>query len=337
MGCRDNGRDSRMVKCQVARSRCRSVAVVLALSAFALSGCGGSSGGTEGQSSPLDPYRSALDGDPLLVTSDEQSGTSGGAPQTYGEIVAACMAESGFEYWPEDSAGGLNAPVQIVEDEIEDADLNGYGIFDSFENVDRTLEEYQMGPNEAYTSAMDDSMYAAYNEAFYGTIWDELGTGDDFEWDWTRAGSDGLAGHILEDGEFISDSDLIEPITPFDDLIAMMDEIPDQVEYQPEWVQAMTGWSDCMAESGFDFLSWDQAIEWLYSEHTRLFFDGLPPREEYDTLYTMERDIAGADLRCRAQEDLEGTRSAIQYRLEEEFVQQHRDRLEEMRNWIVSG
>lgn len=274
---------------------------------------------------------------------------------SYDELVAQCMKEQGFEYWP-----GLDEePDELVdpsrEDQIEARQRDGYGIVPAYSELNLTIG----GPsvvdaNQSYVSTLSQSMAEAYNEALYGSIWEELAdpeTGLDTDLDWRSGGCDGAALHEL--GNW-GDAAIVDPAgTPYDDLISQMLALRDQVPAQPQWQVVTTRWSSCMAAQGMAFESWDDAYSAIQDELNEMMArvvperisnddfiaivegsSGLPGKEELEDLRSKERDIAVADLECQFEADRDTHEAEVLRVLEAEFLEDNRERLDEMKAWF---
>lgn len=340
------------------------VAAGAAMLATAAAGAG-CEAGADGTASLSEYYTAVAQYQGLLGDGgDEEDDGTAGDQRTYGEIVASCMKAEGFEYWPEGAAIGAESSGEDdvgEEDPVAWAAREGYGIVEPYEQLDMTIQwddPAPVDPNQEYTSMMTEAEFEAYVLAFYGTIWDELveaaERGEEFVWDWTRAGCDGRASHIVESRENVWTGPASSTLGPYDELVAAMDDIALEVESTPQWAEAVTEWSDCMAAAGYGYAALDDPFEDILTALDALWAealpeheigygevvwveagqDGLPDRDEYDGLRRREIDTAVADETCRVEAELEVARAVAQDELEREFLAENRDELDAMVDWF---
>lgn len=288
--------------------------------------------------SPLLPYWSAIESRDSKTFSAEDEAESVESPGTYGQIVAECMAEEGFEYTDTGAYEVENAPQdETPTGSLERAEQDGYGIVPKYSEVDQTVPDSSVpeDPNEKYLATLSESEMKAYYLALDGTYWEEVSSGDDFVWDWEKSGCNGKAAHLIEN-PFIVGEEPSEEVTPFDELIAMMDEVGLQVEDTPQWREVLEQWSSCMAKQSYHYASPSAAQSEFEEKLSELANPGTPlgSQQQFDDLYQLERDVAAADAQCQIATDFEGNQNKIIYELETEFVKENRNRLEEMRNWF---
>ncbi|MFC4225253.1 hypothetical protein [Lysinibacter cavernae] len=335
-------------------SEMKMILVIAATIAIVLTGCSDRTQhlGDPNLASPLGPYWNAIESS---AANDQKN--SPNSEISYGELVARCMKEQGFDYWPEPIKGETNSTVDAdVDEQILIALENGYGIVPRFEALDGTVaSEENQDENELYVSTMTSSQFDAYTLALYGPVWNELTdaaqSGDNVTWEWEEAGCDGVATHAVE-----SETIMFSPnddVTPFDDLIEQMYAISEQTLQTNTGKQLLNNWSLCMAQSKFDYLSWNEIPGQIQNEYDALiaeaqptalldqdvvFVDetnsGLPDRERLELLYEKEREVAAADLRCQFEVGRDELEREIQVELEREFVAQNHDRLSKMLSWF---
>lgn len=337
---------------------------VLALSLLLLPGCadGTIQPADAGDEPPLSPYWSAIGGyslDDAVVVEESGSGSAG---LVYGDLVAACMKEQGFEYWPEPEEPPASDADDGDEFSIERAEREGYGIVAPYRELEYqpvTEETAETDPNQYYTSKMSESMFAAYAEALFGPDW-AGGDPEGVDFDWRDGGCDAAARQQIEaeglsivENENEDSAEGLAEASPYDDLIEMMNAIPDEVESTDGWRRVLDQWSACMGRHGHSYDSWDHTMESLIEEYAGLMSEThvedaplddvvfleedqewLPDRAKYETLFEKERAVAVADIECRIEGDLDGATEQIIGELEQQFVDRHRERLDEMKRWF---
>jgi len=262
------------------------------------------------------------------------------------KLVATCMSEKGFDYTPVEYEGdvvdGGDLDLDVKPDSREFAETYGYGIStDPWVSQDTTPDEPD--PNDAYTKSMSESELAAYNEALWGPLADELSDDEGRDWDWTTSGCQGSASHQV----FGDEVDL-------DDFTTLGEEIQrfrETVADDPRLVELKTSWSSCMADAGHDGLTVDTSSTALADEWTALRelntpeFQALqdswdwgadpngPPQPEVDAAAVKEfkaKEIAAAvaEFDCKAKLDYDAFFQKVDHELQQAFVDQHKVELD---------
>ncbi|WP_431835828.1 hypothetical protein [Cellulomonas sp. Y8] len=336
----------------------RTAVVGLALLALAVTGCTGDGGGGGPSSAgasgftpgPLDEYMSRIWGyslDEDRSTEDVQA-ENDRRERRVEELVAACMAEEGFDYTPADRSGSVAVSSDDLDVEWgsrEFAEQYGYGIStDPWGNEGRAAEVGTWeDPNEEYVAAMSEGEAAAYGEALWGptTEYDEE---EPAEYDWTTSGCYGAAQHQVYEGGEVAD-----------EFAALNDEVErfwQTTQDDPRVADLDARWSSCMADAGYPgFTGADGARDDLYTEWWDLqgwddpAYQALaegwdwdaqpdgPPEPEVDEAATAafrDREIAQAvvDAGCKEQIDYDAEWVRVYHELQEDFVDRHRDELE---------
>lgn len=271
------------------------------------------------------------------------------------EIVAACMAEEGFEYTPAVYDGGS---VIIGEDDDWGSEewtaQYGYGVTTDpwmDEQPAEPVEEW-VDPNQDYVESMSPSEQEAYFEALHGPmIEEEWVEGDpEPEYDWEQAGCYGRAQHeVYEEGD--PASQLWEDPT-FAEFFAAAEKLYEDVQRDPRVAEVNAEWVACMDEAGITGMtSPDEAQEVIYEEYNRMYeeadaqidwenidWESLgenadPVRDLMDQAGLAdlrEREIAQAvaDHACREELDVESRYLSIQFELEEKLVETYKADIE---------
>ncbi len=230
-----------------------AVCGVLLLSAAACSGTDGSASSDEPAwdkpASELQEFMDDLDAGHEL---DE--GTRRNAAE---EVVAACMAEQGFEYVPVDhtaEAPKTATDLGLASGSPEFAAAYGYGIStDPWGMYARGAEVED--PNAAYVEGLSPDGRTAYLAALFGVLAepDDTSLADAQERaeavvtsTWQEQGCYGRGEHEIDDGAFLeaynSQSALIQEII----------ELESVVEADSRLAPLADDWSQCMADAGFD-------------------------------------------------------------------------------------
>lgn len=194
--------------------------------------------------------------DRLLDTVDQRSATSAEAVLArtvrYEEVVAACMAEEGFEYTPSDwraNPGALEeAPLgAVAADPVASAALYGYGI-STTALIDAATEPTTVeDPNADRVAAMSDAERRAWELALTGPGQGEAYNEGSEAYDWSRYGCVGRAAHETE---------VAEPRQGFDDsawsgLREDISALEAGVWDDPRLTETHARWAACMTAAGY--------------------------------------------------------------------------------------
>ncbi|WP_413450874.1 hypothetical protein AA0Y32_01785 [Georgenia phoenicis] len=321
-----------------------------AVAVAALAACSGGPASEDGElsweDSPLDEALGALWGSDQSPEDLEREQVE--QNREIEEMVAACMAEEGFEYTPVEQDMG----TVVTDDEDwnteEWAQQYGYGVTTDpwSEEVSDEPEEEWTDPNEDYVAGMSGSEQEAYYEALYGppTMEDEEWVeGEEIveEYNWEEGGCQGRAYHEVYEGEEDSWSD-----PAFTEFFEAMDKLYEDAENDSRTRELYEEWATCMADAGISGMTTPvEATDHFYTEYDKLYteadaqidWDNLdwealeasgtdPVRdimEEMGLAELREREIATAvaDYRCQEEIDLESRSLEIRFELEEEFVE----------------
>ena len=307
-------------------------ALTATLVALALAGCtGGTSSASAEDGGPMTAFYEKLGGSFEDEDYERQQ-------REMEEIIAACMAEQGFEYTPAEPTR-FEEPEDLPEwDSKEYAEQYGYGATTSDE-IYGGGEEY-VDPNADYLATMSESEQAAFYEALYGTppeVDPEADPEAEVEYNWEESGCSGKASHevyeenggIWEDPEFTALSD--EMSTEWE---AVMDE--------PKVSAARDKWVECIADAGFDFSSPDEPQQEIYDELNALYEAAAPAEgaeidpdasfepdaEAMAELKAKEMKLAVADYECKESSGFTKAQEAAFAAIEQRMWDKYGERLE---------
>lgn len=246
------------------------------------------------------------------------------------EAVAACMAAEGFEYIPVDQSGG----IVYSDDDMENQDTEewvsqyGYGI-NSYPGMDATEEpvpeEEYVDPNGEYVESLSPSEQEAYYATLYGEppAEEDLAEDGSYEYNWETAGCYGAAEHEIN-GDASMESEEFEP------LMTAIQEFYENLENDPALADLNAEWASCMADAGQPGLdSPNDAIDQVIEESNALWEDGTEPDQAaLDAAKESEITIALADFHCQNDIDYQDRMLAVQFELEEQFIEDHRAELD---------
>ncbi|MDR0592429.1 MAG: hypothetical protein LBG60_04045 [Bifidobacteriaceae bacterium] len=296
---------------------------------------------------PLDAYRPYV-GEPDV--GEEQTTAIKARYDAIALDLAACMAERGFDYWPDEYAdtpvdsvgiaGPAFASLPVLPASREAAAESGYGRSAPAD----VSESEQASANRGYFAGLTASGQAAYNIALYGA---ESPDAPETE--------DGCAARAVAAHPEPPATERAQAAAKFwEDFGWLQQSMADLVFYgvmdSPDGVALNREWSACMASSGFD-LDVDMPVlpsgpnpHYALVLALRTLPDGslgeswldyqgdeFTPSEERALLGSQpEIDIALADFDCRTSTNYEVRLVEIQRGLEQEFADQHKAELEQM-------
>lgn len=318
--------------------------------ALLLGACGGGAAADDDEdesapafgSGPLDAYFERIyGGSDEDVWQDQQREAE--------ELVAACMAEQGFEYVPVDYASMSEPVMEDTEVEWgsrEFAEQYGYGMT-SWPGMDeQPLPEEEAGwedPNQAYVDAMSETERDAYYVALHGDMTGpEPGEEEDWEYDWTQAGCQGSSQQAIQEKYGLAGEEMTA-------LQEEMEQLWNQIQAD-ERITALTGtWSECMADAGYPGLAaMEDAQNALMEEQNAIYdevygqdaveeseWEKLEAEVQKRTATLREKEIATAvaDFDCKEEVGFEKVQVEVTNEYQQAFVDTHRAELEA---WVES-
>ncbi|MDR1188483.1 MAG: hypothetical protein LBK95_13690 [Bifidobacteriaceae bacterium] len=313
---------------------------------------------------PLGKYRLYLAG----ATGEEEEIIAGAtkANDDRQAVIADCMKQSGFTYHQIPYGGPLEAEDDLwlarswqlmvpgLPDDRATVEKWGYGISPEAETPEdwitdnRDPKAREAGQkNEAYMDSLSPEAQRQYRVALVG--YDEVPDGVDP----VSGGCVGKGYEAVPQAKYATDVS-----AQFEDLYHAVVEVTKwEVGMDPEALALDSEFAACIAKKGVDLSSmvFERDGEWVrdVSNSSRespaaafeyaysLREDGTPtPRdEEFSGLQAFPRqvEIALADFDCRAELDYMNRIMAVQNRVEKEFVEEHRSRLDELEAHAKGG
>ena len=255
-------------------------------------------------------------------------------------LVAECMADKGWEYWPKDFAqqeasGDEPEPDMPVYGTLKYAEEFGYGVSidDGFlaimEAAEDEEEEWRANdPNFAYRDSLSDSARAQYELDLSGApppTTEQIASGEIPEPDapfclQTAADEyDAEAGpNVAEDAGFIA-------------LQAEIEIMTDAIEKDQRILEARAAWITCMSDAGHPHLVDSEAAQesirrefWAYTDKGE-----TPPPNVLAALQATERALAIADVGCLAEARVEQVTYDVTREFERAFVAENQAQMEE--------
>ena len=310
------------------------ITVVLGLAAsLALSGC---SFGADGGAGELDPDKSPMTEyyEGMYGGYDEKEAVK--QQEKVEELVAVCMADEGFDYKPVDQSQYTSFSS---DDEDRDTEKwvaeHGYGMNMTPEEEDEMNEQSSefVDPNQQYVDALSPTEQEAYYKVLYGPgpTDEEMAAmeegGDGYEYNWETAGCQGAAQHEIN-GDDLTQSDKYKPL---------MDEINaiwEKQQKDPAIVKVEGAWVACMADAGYPDFKAKQDAQNEVNEAANAYYES-GATEEPDAATKAEWraheiEVALADFKCAKKVDYQKTYLTAQYRLENQFIDDHKGELDAM-------
>ncbi|WP_448630136.1 hypothetical protein [Cellulomonas soli] len=318
------------------RTRRWTAAAALACTALLLAACSDDSSAKEGsgpvsaedyENSPLGVYYTKLSGGEQPTEEDYAQMNVQSE-----EIVAACMLEQGFEYEPVDNSSMTS--TSTVDEEFDPSSREyvekyGYGMTTMYEENAAPVEDTEewVDPNAEYVEAMSETERTAYYEALYG-VQEEYVEGEEAPaYDWTTAGCQGKAQHEVYDE--------LNGAWNMEEFAALQEEISgiyEQLQSDPAMTELNQKWASCMADAGYDYDTQQAAMDDIMEQSNALYGDGTsesgPDKAKLKEVAATEIAVATADFDCRKDLDFERKTFAIQSKLEQAFVDQHKAELD---------
>ena len=226
-----------------------AVASVAALALITACGSGsGEAASDPDAESPLDGYLNEIWGeyDPDAPDPDRMRAE---------ELVAACMADAGFEYYPQTEQSGV-ITLSEARNTLEFAKEFGYGYSTESNGPGTGTMNWPVWPepseaerlNTEYREALSEDAVYEYEAALYGAMdTDPPQEGEDIDWESMDRGCGGRGYDEIYPALAIAEQ--------FTDLNEAMNQMLTDIEEDPRVAEALIGWSSCMATAGYPDLS----------------------------------------------------------------------------------
>jgi hypothetical protein len=298
--------------------------------------------------SPLSAFFSAAYGGGL--SQEEQEKKFAEDEREREELVAQCMTEEGFEYSPNVQSGSMSMSVGGDEwdpDSREWVAQYGYGMinFPGRDEMQSGGEGEYVDANADYVASLSESEQQAFNEALHGPMPDPEdmpADGEPMEWDWTTAGCYGWAETERGTAEDPMATDEHKP------LMDAMNTFYETMMSSPELSDIEAAWSACMAEAGRPGFSAQSDAQTSINEEMNAFYEnsgamaapdetGMPDEAEMEALGEKEIELALVDLDCREETDYRQKQQDVQFKQEQQFVDDHQAELEAFRADLEQG
>ncbi|HQY99688.1 MAG TPA: hypothetical protein PKV13_05490 [Propionicimonas sp.] len=340
----------------------------ITIAAFLLAGCSGLPGSApaatlKAEDSPLTKYLYKMYQGPGPDASKEEQQTFYNELQKKTEdLVAQCMKKEGFEYTPNVSQNTVvmadGAENAWKPDDREWVQQYGYGMVNYPGRDDQQTETEAtapVDPNQQYLESLSEAEQQAYNEALYGTqvaeepAEEEEATGEATEttWDWTKAGCYGAAQHESQ-GEQVYEKAEFKP------LVDALQKFYETMRTSPEYAAMDTEWVACMDAAGKTGFKAQADASNSISELMNAYWESSMPAEgeeqteaptnqgtmddpAFAEINKKEVELALVDLTCREKTDYSNRQLKIQFKLEEQFIADHKAELDAMVAAVEQG
>lgn len=298
-----------------------------------LAGCGNGGSADDDYVAPLDAYLDEIDGG-----WDED--TIGAKQAQAEDLIAACMAEAGFEYYPVTNADWEGKTAAGLGT-LEFAEEFGYGYTLEFDGPGTGTFYWPLPPeqspgeqaNRAYVESLSAAAEQEYNTALVGVLAELVEDPDTFDWE---AADRGCMGRALDQ---VNEPDATPP--EFSEVLDAVNDVGQLVEEDPRVADATREWSGCMAEAGYPGLTViidaENLVNDLVNDFIRANFTGMDPDyeavkadapEELAALQAKEIAVAVADAECREDVDYNLTYREVNTEYQQTVVDMYRDELE---------
>jgi len=347
-------------------------ALVLSMAACGNAGATSDGGGAASSARPTSPLNQIMDqvwGTNL--SQEEQQRQLDERSMRQEELIAQCMNELGFDYTPNPNSGGT---IVVGGDDIWQPDNRewvaqwGYGAVNSPWNARWEAEqaareeagvepETWFDPNQHLWDTMSDTEMQAWQRALWGPPMEELPEGI-----WNPESGEILDNEAFNEHRGCSgwawnqiDADSAWNLMQSDEFRPLMDAMNDmhqRVQDDPQMFAIESEWATCMANAGFPGFNrqfdaqnsiWDRQseiqnnIDWENWDWATMGNVGPNSVPELAALAELEIETALADLDCRESVNLRTRQEAVQFAIENQFINDHRAALDALVAAAVQG
>lgn len=324
------------------KSRTVTALTTILCSSVLLSGCAApaeSPAAAEAESPLSTFFASAYGGDLSL---EDQEKKFGEEERQREELVAECMTDEGFEYTPNlqnASVSMSSADGEWDPESREWVSQYGYGMinYPGRDDMPSDGEDEYVDANADYVASLSESERIAFDEALHGIAPDPEdmpADGESMEWDWTTAGCYGWAQNE-QGGEDPTSSEEHKP------LMNAMNTFYETMMTSPDLADVDAEWSTCMTNAGQTGFAMQMDAQNSISEQVNALYEnagevGLDEAAMAE-IGEKEIDLALIDLDCREEVDYKAKQQDVQYKLEQQFVDDHKSELEALKADLEQG
>lgn len=268
------------------------------------------------------------------------------------ERVAECMAEQGFDYEPLDMSEQMGSVEEHPRQELDEDEFReeyGYGVSTWQPEPQQRSQSGPTDPNMERVQEMDDAERAAYEEALHGEPPDHRPDGEPVPFE--PGGCRGEAWEAVRGDQQEAQAELGPAFQ----------ELNETIESDPRIVEAEEAWAECMRAAGWDVEERVDPQRRISEAHLELIEEARPspePRpglEDVDPeeleeleeappmeaeideaaleeLQERELDMAADDHECAQEHFPEELEQEVRAEHEGEFIEEHRETLEQLRD-----
>lgn len=238
-------------------------------------------------------------------------------------LTAQCMGDLGFDYEPiitdQDSLVFSEGPLFGTREYVE---AYGYGVWNPPRDPGGSVSSTFTDPNVDRVEAMSEAERTAYDLALKG---ESTPMGDDGAIYYAGGGcSDASTMPVNDDTRYLL-SIREEAVRFLDDLLN-----------DPAFSDVNAAWASCMSEAGYQERSPIAARYRVMDQHATET-DGGEIAPENTARVEEEVRIATADLDCQEDTGWQEKRTAIDHRLQQEYVDDHQAELDELVAVVGTG
>lgn len=263
---------------------------------------------TEIVTGELSPFYEFLRGE---GSADDDAIAQANQTEVYEETIRQCMAEQGFEYFPQTAPTGFidmtpRAPFATLEEFIAHAKTNGTGALAS--ETESAVWEQRDTRNEDYVAGLDRGSRNAYNQAMESDM-----TGVGFNQDIP----DDQRGCI----DIASDKSFGKTNIDF---LELLDTLENTVNGHPDVPGIEAAFVGCVAEKGYGWITSVGAVRELVPAQFEQSYTG-DYSEDGDPFRDFDREVAVDIARCLM--TYEHAMWRVRFAVETEFLALEGDRI----------
>ncbi len=232
-------------------------------------------------------------------------------------LIAVCMAQQGFEYTPQvpavDDIEYIDGPAPGTREFVEKW---GYGFWSSPPDGGGGSYMYSVDDDPNWTRL--EEMTPAGREAFETALWGPV----------TETGADGSVsrngGGCTDGASSPTGSEAAYLTGVRDEAFAFLEALGDD----PRFAEVDAAWASCMADAGLAYARPSAAQQAFLDEMIAETADGVLDADVAAERAPEEVRVAVADLDCQEATDWVARHRAIEFELQQEYVDAHRADLE---------
>ncbi|TFH71171.1 hypothetical protein [Cellulomonas sp. HD19AZ1] len=231
------------------------------------------------------------------------------------DLIARCMSDAGFEYWPE-------VPDQLATTLTETSNIEDYGIWQNFD------PDAPRGENDVYYDGLARAGQIEYSTAYWGPS----GDGGCHAEAMAETGGDeeAITNQVLGGPEYAALAEAMELMSEQANVYFGSDRL------DPRFSEINVAWSNCMARDGHGAYQRPNEVQAaLWDQYEFAAADAPLDAVELRVLKDSETTLFSADARCRASVDYESRVKEVRAAVELEFIRGNEAELRRLRDDLV--